>query len=154
MASVNRLVIPAGAPVHFSITSASVMNTFFVPRLGSMIYAMNGMATQLNLQADQPGVFPGLSGHFSGDGFSDMHFDAVAMPRDQFDAWVEQTRGGGGALDAGAYAKLARQGVTEPFAYAQAEPGLFEKIVSQAVPPGPGPQAAESGKAASSMSEN
>lgn len=154
VASVNRLVIPAGAPVRFTITSASVMNTFFVPRLGSMIYAMNGMATRLNLQADQPGIFAGLSGHYSGDGFSDMHFDAVAMPREGFDAWVAETRGGGGSLDAASYAELSKQGVARPSTYATAEPGLFQKIVSQAVPPGPGPLAAESGMAVSPKSEN
>ena len=36
------------------------MNVFFVPQLGSEIYAMNGMVTELNLQADRPGTFPGL----------------------------------------------------------------------------------------------
>ena len=82
VASVNQLVVPAGVPMHFSLTSASVMNAFFVPQLGSMIYTMNGMATQLNLQADEPGTFRGLSSHFSGDGFSDMHFDVVALPAD------------------------------------------------------------------------
>ena len=55
VASVNQLVVPAGVPVHFSLTSASVMNAFFIPQLGSMIYTMNGMTTQLNLQADAPG---------------------------------------------------------------------------------------------------
>ena len=55
---------PAGAPVHFPLTSASVMNAFFVPQLGSMIYTMNGMATQLNLQADQPGDYHGPVGAF------------------------------------------------------------------------------------------
>ncbi len=74
VASLNELVIPAGMPVHFTLTSASVMNAFFVPQLGSMIYVMNGMASDLNLQADKPGVFHGLSAHYSGDGFSDMHF--------------------------------------------------------------------------------
>jgi cytochrome o ubiquinol oxidase subunit 2 len=54
VASVNQLVIPAATPIHFSLTSASVMNVFFVPQLGSMIYTMNGMTTQLNLQADSP----------------------------------------------------------------------------------------------------
>ncbi len=43
IATINQLVVPAGTPVHFSITSASVFNAFFVPRLGSMIYAMPGM---------------------------------------------------------------------------------------------------------------
>ena len=58
VASVNQLVVPAGVPLHFSLTSASVMNAFFVPQLGSMIYTMNGMTTQLNLQADEPGTYP------------------------------------------------------------------------------------------------
>ena len=61
VASVNRLVVPAGVPIRFSLTSASVMNAFFVPQLGTMIYTMNGMATHLYLQADAPGVFHGLS---------------------------------------------------------------------------------------------
>ena len=58
VASVNQLVLPAGVPIHFSLTSGSVMNAFFVPQLGSMIYTMNGMTTQLNLRADTPGTFP------------------------------------------------------------------------------------------------
>ena len=56
------------------------MNGFFVPQLGSMIYTMNGMTTQLNLQADTAGIFHGLSAQFSGDGFSDMHFEVQARP--------------------------------------------------------------------------
>ena len=86
VASVNQLVVPAGVPIHFSLTSASVMNVFFVPQLGSMIYTMNGMTTQLNLRADAPGTFLGLSSHYSGDGFSDMHFDVQAVPAEQFAA--------------------------------------------------------------------
>src|SRR6185369_5166744 len=70
VASVNQLVVPAGVPLHFSLTSGSVMNAFFIPQLGSMIYTMNGMTTQLNLQADATGIFRGQSSHFSGDGFS------------------------------------------------------------------------------------
>ena len=69
IASVNRLVVPAGTPIHFRLTSATVMNSFFVPQLGSQIYTMAGMATQLNLLADQPGTYPGLSAQFSGEGF-------------------------------------------------------------------------------------
>ena len=90
VASVNQLVVPVGRPLHFTLTSASVMNAFFVPQLGSMIYTMNGMTTQLHLQADQPGTFHGLSAQFSGDGFPDMHFEVRAGgARTQFAAWVE-----------------------------------------------------------------
>src|ERR1700727_1067297 len=92
VASVNQLVVPAGVPVHFSLTSTSVMNAFFIPQLGSMIYTMNGMTTQLNLQADAPGTFRGLSSHYSGDGFADMHFDVQAVPAEEVAAWIEALR--------------------------------------------------------------
>ncbi|HEY4044399.1 MAG TPA: COX aromatic rich motif-containing protein, partial [Rhodopila sp.] len=133
--------IPAGVPVHFALTSASVMNAFFIPQLGSMIYTMNGMTTQLNLQSDAPGTFHGLSSHFSGDGFSDMHFDVRAVPSDQFAAWVEDARKSRPALDAASYASLATQSTeVNPSTFGSADPGLFAQIVSQKLAPGPGPQ--------------
>ncbi len=78
IASLNRLVVPAGVPLRFRLTSTTVMNSFFVPQLGSQIYTMPNMVTRLNLEADQPGTFEGLSAQFSGDGFSDMRFDLVS----------------------------------------------------------------------------
>jgi cytochrome o ubiquinol oxidase subunit II len=141
VASVNQLVVPVGVPIHFSLTSASVMNAFFIPQLGSMIYTMNGMATQLNLRADAPGTFLGLSSHYSGDGFSGMHFDVQAVPAARFADWVVATRDTGPTLDAGSYAALARQSMnTAPFTFGAADPELFQQIVMQQLPPGPGPQ--------------
>jgi cytochrome o ubiquinol oxidase subunit 2 len=141
IATVNRLVIPAGTPVRFSLTSASVLNAFFVPQLGSMIYTMNRMETQLNLKADQPGTFLGMSSHFSGDGFADMNFKVEALPKDRFSAWIDETRKGGAAtLTSQAYQDLAKQSMNvAPFAYSAVEPELFHKVVTQALPPGPGP---------------
>jgi cytochrome o ubiquinol oxidase subunit 2 len=141
VASVNRLVIPAAVPVRFNLTSASVMNAFFVPQLGSMIYTMNRMATQLNLKADEPGTFLGLSSHFSGDGFADMHFNVEAVPMDKFNAWVDETRKSGGkALDSNSYKDLSKPSLNvAPFVYSEIEPDLFKKIVTQVLPPGPGP---------------
>ena len=141
LASLNRLVIPTHVPIHFTLTSASVMNTFFVPQLGSMIYLMNGMADQLYLQADRVGTFPGLSGHYSGDGFSNMHFHVEAMPPDAFDGWVKNSRAAGPALDEAAYRALSRQSLDDPpMSYRSVSPGLFDAIVSQKLPPGPGPK--------------
>ncbi len=140
VATVNELVVPVGVPLHFTLTSASVMNTFFVPQLGSMIYTMNGMASELWLHADEPGTYRGISGHFSGEGFSDMHFDVRALPADQFSAWVATTRGAGGALDGTSYAALAKQSVAlKPSSFGSAEAGIFKKIVAQQLAPGPGP---------------
>jgi len=140
VASVNRLVIPAGVPVHFDLTSGSVMNAFFIPQLGSMIYTMNGMRTRLNLIADRPGTFAGLSSMYSGDGFSTMHFEVQALPAGGFSDWVNATRGSGPTLTGQSYENLAKQSLSvAPFTYRDVEPDLFQKIMTQLLPPGPGP---------------
>ena len=155
IATINQLVIPAGVPVHFALTSASVMNAFFIPQLGSMIYTMNGMTTQLNLQADAPGTFFGESSHYSGDGFSDMHFPVRAVPEDQFTAWVADTRKTGPTLDAAAYGQLSEQNRSmQAITYRAADPGLFTQIVTQKLPPGPGPSTGRPSLAVSPRSEN
>jgi cytochrome o ubiquinol oxidase subunit II len=139
LATVNQLVVPAGVPLHFTLTSASVMNVFFVPQLGSMIYTMNGMATQLYLQADQPGTYSGRSAHFSGDGFPGMYFDVRAVTPEQFDSWTAATHSNGPVLDSGSYGDLAKQTMNvNPFTYRDADPTLFQKVVTQRLAPGPG----------------
>ena len=151
VASVNQLVVPAGVPLRFSLTSASVWNAFFVPQLGSMIYTMNGMRTQVNLQADEPGTFHGLSAHFSGDGFSDMHFPVRAVNGEEFAAWVKATRGVGPTLDGAAYTALARQSTNlPPSTYGAVTPELFAQVVRQELAPGPGPGTERGGAAEAS----
>jgi cytochrome o ubiquinol oxidase subunit 2 len=129
IASVNRLVVPVGIPVRFRLTSASVMNSFFVPELGSQIYTMPGMTTQLNLRADQTGVYKGFSAQFSGDGFSDMRFELAAVPADQFAIWVDGARAQARKLDQATYALLERPSeAVAPATYAPVADGLFETI--------------------------
>ena len=134
VAAVNQLVIPAGAPVAFRLTSATVMNSFFVPQLGSQIYAMGGMTTHLNLLADKPGEYQGFSANFSGDGFSEMRFVVKSVPAADFNAWLEQVRGTGSALDEAGYAELAKPSkAVPPITYRSVEPKLFERIIDQTV---------------------
>ena len=140
VATVNQLVIPAGTPVNFSMTSSSVWNSFFIMQLGSMIYTMKGMTTHLNLQADHEGTYHGLSTHFSGDGFADMHFDTRAVSPDAFQAWAAKAQGEGQALDDQAYRELLKQSIADaPRTYRAVADTLFDRVVSGALPPGPGP---------------
>ena len=140
VASVNELAVPAGIPVHFSLTSASVMNMFFVPQLGSMIATMNGMITQLHLAADKPGEFYGQSAQFSGDGFSDMNFILRAVPQDGFAQWIATARQSGSALDRTSYLALCQQSSNvRPFTYRTVDASLFNAVVNQQLPPCPGP---------------
>jgi len=141
IATVNQLVVPVGTPVHFSITSASVFNAFFIPRLGSMIYAMPGMVSQLNLQADRPGNLWGTSAQFSGDGFSDMQFQVKSVAADEFERWASNTGNTGPTLDRAAYESLMRQTQrVPPSTYRAIDPQLFHAVATQKIAPGPGPQ--------------
>jgi cytochrome o ubiquinol oxidase subunit 2 len=131
VASVNKLVVPVGTPISFELTSSSVMNSFFVPQLGSQIYTMTGMATRLHLQADHLGTYAGLSTMFSGDGFSDMRFTVDAVTDDGFAQWVRQARETGSALDKQAYADLVKPSkAVAPFTYPAVAPELFSSIVN------------------------
>jgi cytochrome o ubiquinol oxidase subunit II len=132
IATVNHLAIPAGTPINFRLTSESMMNSFFIPQLGSQIYAMAGMQTRLHLIADEPGTYAGRSSAFSGPGFSDMHFATVAMPREQFDAWIRQARNAPATLDKATYRSLEQPSIKVlATTYASVVPGLFDSIVDR-----------------------
>jgi cytochrome o ubiquinol oxidase subunit II len=136
VASVNQLTIPVGTPVSFELTSSGVMNSFSVPQLAGQIYTMAGMMTRLNMRADYPGTYRGMSANFSGDGFADMHFDVAAVPPERFAQWVASTRSAGPALDAQAYADLVKPSkAVAPFTYRSIAPGLFASILSAGLQP-------------------
>jgi cytochrome o ubiquinol oxidase subunit 2 len=133
IASVNELAIPVDTPVSFKLTSATVMNSFFIPSLGGQIYAMPGMQTQLQLQASEPGNYRGLSAQFSGDGFSDMHFQVLATDDVGFEAWVRRARSAATRLDAAAYDRLtAEHKVGEVAYYFPVSDVLFDHAIDHA----------------------
>jgi cytochrome o ubiquinol oxidase subunit 2 len=144
IASVNTLTVPVGAPLHFQLTSASVMNVFFIPQLGSMIYTMNGMVTRLELRADQVGNYHGLSVHFSGDGFPDMLFDVHVVSEPDFASFASNAVKSDRVLNGDSYRQdLLKQSVPkDKTVYRLDDPELFMAIATQKIPPGPGPQEA------------
>jgi cytochrome o ubiquinol oxidase subunit 2 len=141
VASLNSLTVPVGSPLHLQLTSASVMNVFFAPQLGSMIYTMNGMVTRLELRADDVGTTHGLSAMLSGDGFADMMFDVHVVSTAEFAEWATAAGRNGAALDRQAYQELAKQSVPKDKpVYKLTDPVLFHDIATQKIPPGPGPE--------------
>lgn len=132
IASVNELAFPSNRPLSLEITSDTVMNSFMVPALGGQIYAMAGMTTRLQLLADENGSFTGRNTQFSGDGFSDQHFQAVAMTEQDFNAWVTARKQSTEKLDGARYLKLAAKSVAHPVEYfASVVPNLFKGIIAK-----------------------
>ncbi|MBC8641490.1 ubiquinol oxidase subunit II [Caballeronia sp. EK] len=132
VASVNQLAFPVGTPVNFRITSDSVMNSFFIPELGGQIYAMAGMQTKLHLLTDHAGDYAGISANYSGKGFSDMKFRALAMSNADFDAWLKQVRNAPEALSMDVYTGVARPSEKVAVRYfSTVDPKLFSNIVAK-----------------------
>jgi len=118
--------------VNFKITSDSVMNSFFIPQLGGQIYAMAGMQTKLHLIADETGDYAGISANFSGQGFSDMKFRAVATTPEEFAAWVAQVKSSPSQLDGVNYAAVAAPTEKHPVQYfSKVDANLFQTIVAK-----------------------
>lgn len=132
IAVVNQLVFPSGTPLSLRITSDTVMNSFYIPALGGQIYAMAGMQTRLHLLADAPGRFTGRNIQYSGSGFADQHFEAMATSPDEFNAWVAKVKQSPDKLDVAGYRALAVRSMGHPVTYYSAvAPGLFDTIIAK-----------------------
>ncbi|MGR3571057.1 cytochrome ubiquinol oxidase subunit II [Brevirhabdus sp.] len=110
IATVNDLAFPVDRQIALEMTSATVLQSLFIPSLGSQVYAMGGMVSRLHLAASAPGRFRGMNAQYNGKGFHKQSFSATAMTPEAFRTWVEATRNAPVALDAQSYAIVAQRG--------------------------------------------
>jgi cytochrome o ubiquinol oxidase subunit II len=137
VATVNELKAPVNVPISFKITSASVMNSFFIPALAGQIYAMAGMETKLNAVINEEGEYEGFSANYSGLGFSRMNFKFYGVTQQGFDQWLDNVRAQGAGLDRAEYLKLEKPSEHNPVKYySSVENGLFNAILNLCVLPG------------------
>jgi cytochrome o ubiquinol oxidase subunit 2 len=131
IATLNYLVLPLNQQAEFWFTVDNVpMSAFFVPQLGSQIYAMAGMRTRLHLIANVAGTYEGMNTQFNGDGFSDMHFSVQVLQPDAFKAWVDNTKQAELKLTADTYKQLVNPSMNDsPKVYADVVPGLFQSVI-------------------------
>lgn len=137
VASVNEVAAPVDRPIQFRITSSSVMNSFYVPALAGMIYAMPGMETKLHAVINKPGDYQGFSANYSGHGFSGMRFRFHGVDQAGFDQWIAKAKAEGGTLQRPDYLELERPTENVPVQYfATVDPMLFDAIRNFCVEPG------------------
>lgn len=136
IATVNFLEFPKQTPVHFTLTADGPISSFWIPRLGSQIYAMGAMQTQLSLVASTTGDYLGKDTEINGDGYAGMTFDAKSVTAQDFDAWVKSVQAGSATLDGASYAALATPSENNPVAYyAATDPSLYSTIVMKYMMP-------------------
>lgn len=84
----DRLVLPLGQPVEFRVTSADVIHSFWVPRLGGKIDAIPGRVNELRLRAQVAGPMRGQCAEFCGLRHAHMDFDVIVLPAAGFERWL------------------------------------------------------------------
>lgn len=130
IATVNEMAMVVDQPVEFLITSDATMNSFFIPNLGSMIYAMSGMENRLHLMASEAGTYKGMSTNYSGFGFSGMKFNAIASDKMQFDAWVTKVKDSPKVLTDDVFKALqVKSRDVKPLFFNNPNPLLFSDII-------------------------
>lgn len=107
IATVNYVQVPLDTPLQFELSADEApMSSFWIPHLGGQLYAMTGHVNRLNLMANEPGDFPGISAEINGPGFAGMRFTTRATSVNEFDDWVETVRNDNPALSTAEYEKL------------------------------------------------
>lgn len=134
IAAVNEVVAIVDRPIEFQITSATVMNSFFIPALAGQIYAMPGMQTEMNAVINKPGTYKGFSANYSGPGFSKMRFRFHGMDQAGFDDWTAKVKASADTLDADTLAQLNQPSIANPVSYYGTVAGsAWDRLVNQCV---------------------
>lgn len=132
VASVNELVIPENTALSFRLTSSSVMTSFFIPQLGSQMYAMSGMQTRLHLMANEKGEFTGQNQEFSGKGYKNMHFKVKSVSEESFKKWINQAKNSSDTLNQNSFNQLSQPDTTRNvFYFSSVQNSLFDFILSK-----------------------
>ncbi|MGH7277350.1 MAG: cytochrome c oxidase subunit II [Candidatus Rokuibacteriota bacterium] len=86
-ATANELHVPVGERVELRLQAADVIHSFWVPVLQGKLDLIPGKTNVTWLQADRPGVYPGLCAEFCGIQHAAMRLLVIAQPPEQFAAW-------------------------------------------------------------------
>jgi len=134
IATINEISFPVNTPIKFKITSNSVMNSFFIPQLGSQVYAMAGMESLLNLIANKSGIYKGISSNFSGKGFSGMKFVVIVTKNEkEFKHWIQTVKSSPNQIcTVNEYEILAKPSEFHEVKYfSKIKPNLFNDIIKK-----------------------
>ncbi|HEY5965887.1 MAG TPA: c-type cytochrome [Xanthobacteraceae bacterium] len=104
--SANEIRIPVGRDIVFTLRSADVIHSFWIPSLGGKVDMVPGRDTRLRVHATRPGVFRGPCAEYCGGAHALMALQVTAIQPHEFDAWLS----GEGADAAPVQSESAREG--------------------------------------------
>jgi cytochrome o ubiquinol oxidase subunit II len=131
IATIDDLVVPQGRDVELRMTSATVVNDFYIPQIVAMIDVMPGMQTRDAFRANDVGDFSGFSADYSGVGFSWMNFMTHVVTPANFDSWVTKVQAAPVQLSYAQFQKLAQPTINlrgKTAYFSAVDPDLFDKV--------------------------
>lgn len=132
IATLNHMPMPVDRPVTFDLSADAPMSAFWIPALGSQIYAMNGMTSKLNLKATEAGTYTGYTTNINGEGYAKMTFKAKVMSQASFDTWATEAGSTEESMDSKKYNALTEpKSVTSERTYKLSDGNLYSYITSK-----------------------
>jgi cytochrome c oxidase subunit 2 len=108
--AVDRMRVPVDTNVKLDVTAPDwdVIHSWWIPALGGKIDAIPGTVNETWFRAERAGVFEGQCAELCGIQHAEMTASVEALPRAEYDAWLEERARGEGLGEetfAGACAK-------------------------------------------------
>ena len=118
----NELYLPIGRTVNFTLKTADVIHSFWIPELGGKRDLISNHTNYLWFTPDSVGddVFNGFCAEFCGTSHANMRFKVFTVKPDEFAAWARHEAEPAVALDTAP--KPAGKGAAPSMPVAQAAP--------------------------------
>jgi cytochrome c oxidase subunit 2 len=86
------MYVPVNTTVTLKIYSSDVIHSWWIPKLGGKADATPGHTNETWFKIPKPGIYKGQCAELCGDNHADMRARVIALPVDQYEAWVEKQR--------------------------------------------------------------
>ena len=136
IATINYLAFPVSTPITFTLTADAPMSSFWIPSLGTQIYAMQSMETKLHMLSEKTGDFQGKNMEINGDGYAGMKFMTHVTSLTDFTSWVEEVKKTGKPLNVQTFQQLDKPSQDVPAMYfSTVDKNLYNSIITKYMKP-------------------
>jgi cytochrome c oxidase subunit II len=88
--SYHDMYVPVGTTVTLKIRSSDVVHSWWIPDLGGKADAIPGHTNDTWFRVNKAGIYTGECAELCGDGHADMRARVIALPPDEYQAWLSR----------------------------------------------------------------
>jgi cytochrome c oxidase subunit 2 len=92
LATDNDVVLPVGTNIRIQVTAADVLHSWAMPAFGVKTDAVPGRLNEAWIRIAEPGLYYGQCSELCGVNHAFMPISIRAVPRAEFDAWLQQAQ--------------------------------------------------------------